>query len=390
LGMNYHFGTGGFDEDFQKAEKYLRLASQLNHPEADLILGKLLLDLTKNEDAFHFIGRAAEIRGDPEAQWLLGTLYAHGQGCERDSGKGRKLLLRAKRQGYKGNDIESSGDDTKNDVNQIIKLGVKLEEFESSNNLSGNGLKLFDRLERLALGMIDEENLPMLKEMLNFRRKGSENPPTPNVSSIKEEVKEWIPEMLERAQKGSKTAQNFFESFKMIEEAEEFLNSNQYDKCFRRLRESYRVWDLPLIDDRTREAFFRAAKAVLDTDPKNAEALFVVLKYHARKKFDRTDQLSLARHCTALDPTVADFHRLLGCIYGFRQEFHESVRCLERALELDPQPEWLYELASGMRLLPGEMILNTIFFSKQTSKYKTAKLCKHMSRNNLETYFKIF
>ena len=142
----------------------------------------------------------------------------------------------------------------------------------------------------------------------------------------------------------------------MIEEAEEYLKSNQFDKCFRHLRESYKVWDLPLIDVQTREAFFRAAEGVLKTNPQNAEALFVVLKYHVGKKFDGQDQLALAKHCTVLDPTVADFHRLQGCIYGFRQDFHGSVRCLERALELDPQPEWLYTLASSMRLLPGSTL----------------------------------
>jgi TPR repeat protein len=357
LGLNYLNGTGGFAEDRQEAEKYLRLASQLNHPHADLILGQLLLNLAKNEDAFHFITRAAEIGGEPEAQWLLGTLYAYGQGCERDSVKGRKWLLRAKRQGYKGNDKEElSGGVEKKDVNAIIELGKKLEELESSKKLSKNGLKLADRVERLAVGMVDEVNLPIVKEALSFSRKGREKPPTPNVSSIKEEITEWMPEMIERAQNGSKSAQNFFRSMEMIEEAEEFMNNKQFERCFRHLRESYRVWDLPLIDVPTRKAFFRAAKGVLDTDPQNGEALFIVLKYHIGEKFDGQDQLSLAKHCTALDPTVADFHHLLGCIYGFRQEFSEAVRCLERALELNPQPEWLYDLASSMRLLPGSTI----------------------------------
>ena len=72
LGKNFLKGTGGFKKNLDKAEKHLRKASDLRHPEADLILGKLLLDRAKNVEAFNFIQRAAEIEEDADAQWLLG------------------------------------------------------------------------------------------------------------------------------------------------------------------------------------------------------------------------------------------------------------------------------------------------------------------------------
>ena len=67
-------GSGGFEKNLDEAEKHLRKAAKLGHPEADLALGKLLLDLAKNEEAFKFIRRAAELHENAQAQWELGKL----------------------------------------------------------------------------------------------------------------------------------------------------------------------------------------------------------------------------------------------------------------------------------------------------------------------------
>jgi TPR repeat protein len=72
LGMNYLNGTGGFMKNQDRAEKLLRKASEMSHPEADLALGKLLLDLANNVEAFKFVQKAAELTEDAEAQWQLG------------------------------------------------------------------------------------------------------------------------------------------------------------------------------------------------------------------------------------------------------------------------------------------------------------------------------
>jgi TPR repeat protein len=72
LGINYLNGDGGFKKNVDEAEKHLRKASELNHPEADLCLGTLLLQKTKNEEGFHFIRRAAEKGENVVAQHRLG------------------------------------------------------------------------------------------------------------------------------------------------------------------------------------------------------------------------------------------------------------------------------------------------------------------------------
>ena len=68
----------------------------------------------------------------------------------------------------------------------------------------------------------------------------------------------------------------------------------------------------------------------------------------------------MAQKCISLDPKVADFHYILGSLYGFAGDYSSSVRCFDRALELDPNPEWLYDKASSLRLnkerIPAEVI----------------------------------
>ena len=74
LGKRFTEGGGGFEKNLDEAEKHLMKASDLGHPEADLALGKLLLVLARNEEAYKFIRRAAELHEDAKAQWELGKL----------------------------------------------------------------------------------------------------------------------------------------------------------------------------------------------------------------------------------------------------------------------------------------------------------------------------
>ena len=41
---------------------------------------------------------------------------------------------------------------------------------------------------------------------------------------------------------------------------------------------------------------------------------------------------------------------MLGCLQGFEGDFSSALRSIERALELETNPEWLYGKASAMGL----------------------------------------
>ena len=334
-----------------EAEKYLRKASELNHCKADFILGSLLLERSKNEEAFHFINRAADIREDVEAQILLGKLYSFGHGCDRDEKLSRRWLLRADRKKSK----------SKVDINETIKAGQKLVEFEDEQNLAKVGMNLQDRWERFMqsfMGNADPKLRVESQSVLDFFRSKIKNPPVPGTNTSKS--MDTISKMAERARQGSKVAQNFFVAMSLMEQANAYLGINNIFKALQTFRAAERTWDLlPIIEDE-QKAFHQAAKRALDANHDDAEALFAILRYQMLTNFHPPDQIRMAQKCISLDPKVADFHYILGSLYGFAGDYSSSVRCFDRALELDPNPEWLYDKASSLRLnkerIPAEVI----------------------------------
>ena len=339
LGINYLDGSGGFTKNLDKAEKYLRKASELNHCQADFVLGSLLLEHAKNEEAFHFISRAADSSENVKAQWQLGILYSIGHGCDHNEKLARRWLLRAERQGSK----------SKKDINETIKAGQKLVEFEDEQNLAKVGMSLQDRLERYMQSFVDD---PKLREesqsILDFLKNKTKNAPTPRTNTS--QSMDSISEMVHRAQQGSKVAQKLFLAMSIMEQAYADLQKNNFQQAFQKFREAERTWDLLPIKEDELTAFYKAAKRALDANHNDAEALFVILRYQMLTNFHATDQIRMAQKCVSLDPKVANFHHILGALHGFAGEYTSSVRCFDRALELDPIPEWLYDRASSLRL----------------------------------------
>ena len=72
LGINYFNGSGGFEKDLVKAEENFRKAADLQHPEADFLIGQLLLEQFRNKEAFEFIQRSAAKGGNTKAAHILG------------------------------------------------------------------------------------------------------------------------------------------------------------------------------------------------------------------------------------------------------------------------------------------------------------------------------
>ena len=51
----------------------------------------------------------------------------------------------------------------------------------------------------------------------------------------------------------------------------------------------------------------------------------------------------------AIAPSVASYHHLLGNFYGFQQDYANAQRSIERALEIEANPDWLYTKGSAIR-----------------------------------------
>jgi len=71
---------------------------------------------------------------------------------------------------------------------------------------------------------------------------------------------EKIPELAERADKGSKAAKRFFAARSMLEEASAHLVSKDFSKAFQSFRAAKRTWQLLPISELQWTAFHKSAK----------------------------------------------------------------------------------------------------------------------------------
>ncbi|PAA81454.1 hypothetical protein BOX15_Mlig016935g1, partial [Macrostomum lignano] len=326
MGMNYMTGEGGLAKNLAEAEKYLRQASILDHKEATFELGNLLLQQKRNEDAVVFIKRAAS-SGIKDAQQTYGHLLALGHGCARDVTEARRWLLRSK--------------ESKDSVDNFIQQSQSVVEFESAQNLSLSGFTYSERITRyLESRLPNPKAARVVNEMSSIFKRRAENPIHPSAPTG---FRFAIPLMLDRAAKGSKTAQQFFTGLKLVDDLRSALDSNNTSEAFVLFRQIDRIWQPLLLDSETLENLFSVARKAFESNPKDSEALFVILHYNSCVyKRSNAELLSMALQCATLNPNIAEYHNILGCMYGFNGDFVSSLRSIEQALELDRNPAWLY------------------------------------------------
>ena len=58
----------------------------------------------------------------------------------------------------------------------------------------------------------------------------------------------------------------------------------------------------------------------------------------------------MARRIVSLNPSKAEYHLMLGCLYGFQGDYVSSQLNIENALKLEYNADWLYDKGSAMRL----------------------------------------
>jgi len=360
LGQNYQNGTGGFEKDLIQAEQHLREACKAGYSEANLPLGKLLLELKKNEEAFEFIKLAAE-KGCDKGQFELGFLYAYGHGCDRDEGKARRWFNRAKQQGLLLTfNFPKRGETSEDDwtwVDRQIDLGKEISEFETQQQLKPKGISIEERKRRFVSSQFDgkDPSTPDYLELLEIGLRNGKSSDTLIVRSMNDITLECINELSSRAKNGSATAQSFFNACEMVEKAMDLLKQHQSTDAFKLVRFSLREWDRPIVlySDFYSECF-EAAKQALDQNSQDADALYVLAYFDTTQSIE--EKLQMAKRCVELDPSVPDFHQLLSSMFGYVGDHRNALRALDRAIELLPNhPSWLYCRAGFIRLRQQEV-----------------------------------
>ena len=93
LGQAYKLGRG-VPADLKQAEDWYRRAAKQGHLQAEDNLGLVLFTANRRDEAMPFITRSAE-RGEPRAQYLLGTAHFNGDLAPRDLARAYALTKRA-------------------------------------------------------------------------------------------------------------------------------------------------------------------------------------------------------------------------------------------------------------------------------------------------------
>lgn len=93
LGQAYKLGRG-VPADLAQAEAWYRRAAKQGHLQAEDNLGLVLFTANRRDEAMPFIIRSAE-RGEPRAQYVLGTAHFNGDLAPRDLARAYALTKRA-------------------------------------------------------------------------------------------------------------------------------------------------------------------------------------------------------------------------------------------------------------------------------------------------------
>jgi len=97
LGQAYKLGRG-VPADLNQAEQWYRKAAIQGHPQAEDNYGLALFQNGKRAEAVPWLEKSAN-RGEPRAQFVLGTMYFNGDGVTRDWVHAYALMVRSSQSG---------------------------------------------------------------------------------------------------------------------------------------------------------------------------------------------------------------------------------------------------------------------------------------------------
>jgi len=300
------------------------------------IFNLLINDLKRNKEAFEYCLIAAE-HGILDAQNELYKLYVYGHGCIRDEEKAKRWYMRTKR--LKKNSNIEFDIDYKENFEEKVKMGKKLCDFEEKSSINAEGLTIKERLERMLKSVNHDAILNKLFENSEKIKTSLESRPIFK-SSILESIADWLPILITKAENGSIIAQNYLTSLKMYMEADKLIFEKKYEKAIKILRESIKFNEVLSFD-------YKNLSQILELiDQNNIDGKFIKARILGN---DIKGSISFMQRCTKQHSNEADFHHLLGCMYGFDKNYRGALIQFERALELEYRTDWLYDKATAMR-----------------------------------------
>ncbi|XP_055340430.1 uncharacterized protein LOC129589632 [Paramacrobiotus metropolitanus] len=327
--------------EYDEAVAIWREAADLGHLKSQIALWKILLNkLYRNTDAFFYCTKASEA-GDVESQITLATLYAKGIGCAHDANAARRWLQRVMHRIPKG----STNAISKEEFEKNVEIGAKVCAYEAKNALISERIRWEDRFHRYLLGehssKLDPKQKNQAAQYFQSMRKLRERPdPLPFAMGARFHEDDMYAVII-AAESGSTVAQNVVKARMITVEALQAWEIGNYERAFSLLRNSQRYHDIVEFHDPEMVAYIE------DNAINTADAMFVRACHFGN---DIQGALSYVTRCIRLHPMEADFHQLLSHLYGFAGRYDDSLRSAQRSYELEKRPNWLYTIATAMRM----------------------------------------
>jgi uncharacterized protein len=355
-GKNFFEGTNNCQVDYEKAYFYLKKAADQNHDQAVILLAQILLfHIGKNKEAFEYFLKASTMPLVCPALVYknLMTMHINGHGCERDEAKAQRYYTRYVNSLSNSQTIESDQSSeekefiSKEEFDEMIERGKELCDYEKNNGLSSESILMSERIKRYLMKDKDTADTEK-KKLYDFIEEimtqiGEKTSPIGLQRHFKEETKL---EMIKRAQKGSITAANYIRSEILNAEGINLLNQGSYSQAFEKFVKSYKFWSIFSLSKNDLMSLKRALDKHESTKDKNS----MLCKAFCYFGDDIRSCILHLEKCIRLYPREAYFYYILSCSYAFNNKYNRSIDAINRALELEYEPRWLYIKASAMRL----------------------------------------
>ena len=153
-----------------------------------------------------------------------------------------------------------------------------------------------------------------------------------------------LPWMMDRLMDGLTSATFFLAAYRKLGESRDLLRKNMFEEAVKKLCEMWSTWDLRHFDYRP---FIEAARSIVLKNNKNAAAIFT-LAICLPTLVDE-ERLLFAQRCVKLDPSVADYHFLLGTCWAAVGKHKKALKCMDQAINQQRHPNWLFLRAKFMK-----------------------------------------
>ncbi len=214
---------------------------------------------------------------------------------------------------------------------------------------SGNGVfsleKRPDGWVDIGLSGLKGRDKKMRQEVDNYYPRSDK--PTGETQLNSSAMSSVLADLEVRAERGSVVARKYLRAHALLIEAScDAFHGEDVNCSFRLVREARKLWSDGPVLSRFLTKFNELAKEAFKRDPKNADALHVlILTEFLNVGKDLKKLIPMAKACVSLDPGVPEFHDVLGYLQARTGDYKNAVDCFDRTLELEWIPEVLFNKA---------------------------------------------